>query len=149
MRAMLLVCALLMATVARAEEQTNVAALSAQVRAAEQAFSKAMADRDVEAFASRIADDAVFFGAKPLRGKNAIVAAWKQFFAGPQAPFSWQPEEVQVLDSGTLALSSGPVRAPDGKQVGVFNSIWRRDADGVWRVVFDKGCADCPCQPSQ
>jgi uncharacterized protein (TIGR02246 family) len=148
-RALLLAWALLMTTVARAEGQADVSALAAQVRAAEQAFSKAMADRDAEAFASRIADDAVFFGAKPLRGKNAIVSAWKQFFAGPQAPFSWQPEEVEVLDSGTLALSSGPVRAPDGKQIGVFNSIWRHDADGVWRVVFDKGCPDCPCKPTQ
>jgi uncharacterized protein (TIGR02246 family) len=138
-----------MATGVRAEGQADISALQAQVRAAEQAFSKAMADRDVEAFASHVADDAVFFGAKPLRGKKAIVAAWKQFFEGPQAPFSWQPEEVEVLDSGTLALSSGPVRAPDGKQIGVFNSIWRRAPEGVWRVVFDKGCPDCPCEPSQ
>jgi ketosteroid isomerase-like protein len=47
---------------------------------------------------------------------------------------------VQVLDSGTLAISSGPVKDPAGKAVGTFNSIWRRDKDGQWRVVFDKGC---------
>ena len=45
-----------------------------------------------------------------------------------------------MLDSGTLAISSGPVMDPQGKVVGTFNSIWRRDADGRWRVVFDKGC---------
>jgi hypothetical protein len=44
-----------------------------------------------------------------------------------------------VLDSGTLALSSGPVRSPDGKVFARFNSIWRLEAPGVWRVVFDKG----------
>ena len=45
-----------------------------------------------------------------------------------------------MLDSGTLALTSGPVFDPQGKQIGMFNSIWRLEPDGRWRVVFDKGC---------
>lgn len=28
-----------------------------------------------------------------------------------------------------------------------FNSIWRREAQGRWRVVFDKGCDVCNCGP--
>ena len=60
------------------------------------------------------------------------------------APFSWEPEQVQVLDSGTLALSSGPVRNPEGKTVATFTSIWRLEAPGVWRIVFDKGNRVCP-----
>ena len=48
--------------------------------------------------------------------------------------------EVEVLDSGTLALSTGPVLDPDGRRVGTFSSVWRREADGAWLVVFDKGC---------
>lgn len=62
-----------------------------------------------------------------------------------QAPFSWDPETVVVLASGTLALSSGPVRNPAGERVGAFNSVWRRQADGRWRIVFDKGCPPCDC----
>ena len=68
--------------------------------------------------------------------------SWK----GPSAPFSWVPERVEVLDSGTLALSSGPVYDPQGTRVGTFNSIWRREADGKWRVIFDKGCPPCDCR---
>jgi len=30
-----------------------------------------------------------------------------------------------------------------GKRMGTFSSIWRREKDGRWRVIFDKGC-DCP-----
>jgi len=48
---------------------------------------------------------------------------------------------VEVLDSGDLALSSGPVVSPAGETVGRFNSVWRKDPDGRWLVVFDKGCA--------
>jgi ketosteroid isomerase-like protein len=74
-----------------------------------------------------------------------VAAAWAKLYEGPAAPFSWEPEVVQVLDSGTLALSSGPVKGPDGNVVGQFNSIWRRAPDGRWLVVFDKGCDACAC----
>lgn len=111
-----------------------------QVFAAERAFAKSMADRDPSAFASHVSDEAIFFdGNRVLRGKKSVVAAWSRFFTSQAAPFSWEPDRVEVLRSGTLALSTGPVRAPDGKVVGRFNSIWRREGHGVWRVVFDKG----------
>ena len=72
-----------------------------------------------------------------------MAAAWKPLFDSPQAPFSWQPEAVAVLDSGDLGLSSGPIFDPEGKRVGTFNSVWRRNEDGSWRVVFDRGCPPC------
>jgi len=71
-----------------------------------------------------------------LRGKAAIVSGWKSFYDGPRAPFSWEPDRVEVLDSGTLAHSSGPVRDPNGKRVGTFNSVWRRERGGAWKIVF-------------
>ena len=118
--------------------------LAQQVRAAETAFAKSLADRKLDAFESYLAEEALFFGREGvLRGKTAVVAGWKGFFAGEKAPFSWTPESVEVLDSGTLALSSGPVLDPTGKQIATFNSIWRREPDGRWRVVFDKGCPVC------
>ena len=48
---------------------------------------------------------------------------------------------VEVLGSGTRALSTGSVRDPAGQWVGTFTSIWRREADGRWLVVFAKGCS--------
>ncbi len=120
--------------------------LQAQVRDTERAFAKTMANRDHAAFTSFLADETIFFGAKgPIRGKQAVADAWKPFFDG-QAPFSWAPDTVEVLDSGALALSSGPVKDPQGKVIGTFNSIWRRETDGRWRIVFDKGCPVCAGQ---
>jgi ketosteroid isomerase-like protein len=122
--------------------------LARQVREAETAFAKTMADRDLEAFAKFIADDAVFFGqSAAFRGKAAVIESWKGLYQGENAPFSWRPENVEVTSSGTLAHSSGPVFNPQGKQFGTFNSIWRREADGTWKVVFDKGCDVCNCKP--
>ncbi|MDJ0938994.1 MAG: nuclear transport factor 2 family protein [Woeseiaceae bacterium] len=113
---------------------------AAIVKAREIAFAKSLEDRDLEAFAEFISMEAVFFsGNRPLRGRETIVEAWAKYFDGPVPPFSWQPDLVEVLESGELALSSGPIRTPDGEVVGRFNTIWRKDPDGTWRVVFDKG----------
>jgi uncharacterized protein (TIGR02246 family) len=122
----------------------DTAQLAEQVRAVETAFAKTMADRDWAAFKACISDEAVFFGGKGvLRGRDAVAAGWERYFTGPQAPFSWAPEQVEALASGTLALSSGPVFAPDGTRTGTFQSIWRLEADGRWRIIFDKGCPPC------
>ena len=126
-----------MATAARAQDR---AALQQQVRSREEAFARTMTDRDLRAFSSFLSQEAVFVGRSVSRGSAAITEAWKRFFDGPAAPFSWRPETVEVLDSGTLALSSGPVFGPDGKRIGTFNSTWRREPDGVWRIVLDNGC---------
>jgi ketosteroid isomerase-like protein len=100
-----------------------------------------MADRDHEAFISFLSEETIFFnGPIPIRGRDAVSAAWKPFYDAPQAPFSWEPEGVQVLDSGTLAISFGPVKDPNGTVVASFQSVWRLEEDGKWRVVFDKGC---------
>lgn len=117
--------------------------LRQQVIAAERAFAASMARRDFDAFTEHLSREAVFMrpgGA--LRGKEDVAEGWRPYFDKPDAPFSWTPEEVEVLASGTLAFSSGPVRDAAGRQVGRFNSVWRLEGPGTWRVVFDRGC-DC------
>lgn len=112
----------------------------AQVEATERAFAGTMADRDFAAFRSYLADEAVFFsGPEPLHGAGPVAEYWQRFFEGPEAPFSWEPDQVAVLGSGTLALSTGPVRDPQGRLVSRFSSIWRQESPGVWRIVFDRG----------
>ncbi len=114
----------------------------------ERAFAKTMTDRDHAAFASFLTAETVFFsGEKPLRGAEAVAAWWRRSYDGAEAPFSWEPEQVEVLGSGTLALSTGPVRDPTGKDFATFTSIWRREGTGKWRIVFDRGNPACPKAP--
>ncbi len=134
---------LLLGSAALAPAAESREALVAAVKAREVAFAKAMADRDHAAFGTFVAEDAVFMApGAPHHGREAVVAAWKPFFEGP-APFSWSPERVEVTPTGTLAISSGPVFDPAGNRVSTFNSTWRLDKDGVWRVVLDIGCPPC------
>ena len=112
----------------------------------ELAFARTMAERDHAAFVRFVSEEAVFFsGTKVLRGKQQVADAWKPYYQGPTAPFSWQPERVEVLQSGALAMSSGPVRDANGKLIATFSSVWRLEAPGVWRIVFDKGNEVCDC----
>lgn len=131
---------LLMAAILGAAEAGAQTSAAAEVEAREIAFAATMANRDFDAFLTFVSPEAVFFdGNEALRGREAIAAAWAPFFEGSSAPFSWHPDVVEVLDSGRLALTSGPVRDPSGAAVGRFNSVWRLEPDGVWMVVFDKG----------
>jgi ketosteroid isomerase-like protein len=128
-------------------QQTQDGPNPAGVADVERAFAATMAKRDVSAFAAHISSEAIFMGAsdtpRVLRGRQAIVEAWTQYFDGPTPPFSWEPDIVEVLDSGALALTSGPVHDPKGELIGRFNSIWRHEPDGRWRIVFDRGAPVC------
>jgi ketosteroid isomerase-like protein len=121
------------------------AELQRQVRETERAFAKTMADRNHAAFTSFLSSEAVFLSSKTaLRGRKQVSEGWKSEFEGPQAPFSWEPERVEVIDSGALAVSTGPVFGPKGDRIGTFTSTWRRE-EGGWKIVLDSGCPPCHC----
>jgi ketosteroid isomerase-like protein len=121
--------------------------LQKQVADSERAFAATMKARDFAGFGSFVAEEAVFFTDEgPLRGRAAITTAWKKYYEGREAPFSWRPEQVEVLESGTLAYSGGPVYDPQGKLIAHFGSIWRKEAKGGWKIVFDRGEPVCECR---
>ena len=118
-----------------------------EARAAETAFAKAFADRNPEAFFSFVADDATFLGGKStLSGKTRVREGWSQFFKDKAAPFSWSPERVVVNGAGNMALSTGPVLDDKGNHTGHYSSVWQKQADGSWKVIFD-GPGSQVCAP--
>ena len=136
---------LAMVTMTAAGAAPGNAELKAQVADTERAFAATMKARDLDAFLGFLSEEAVFFsGPVPLRGKQAIAAFWKKFYDKPAAPFSWEPDEVEVLASGTLAYSAGPVYDPSGKLIARFNSVWQLEK-GKWKIVFDHGGEVCDC----
>jgi ketosteroid isomerase-like protein len=146
-RAVLSAAALAAPAMTSAQPAPDIEALQREVWDTEVAFARTMAQRDLAAFERFLSPHTVWWSGpqgSALRGKAAVVDAWKRFYEGPQAPFSWAPDEVVVIGDGTLATSTGPVRAPDGKVVARFRSVWRREPDGRWLIVLDRGEAIAP-----
>jgi ketosteroid isomerase-like protein len=117
-----------------------------EVRCREIGFSKAVENRNIEAFRSFVDADARFISNRPRRGVDEIAEGWSPFMVEDGPRIRWRPQYVEVLEDGTLALSRGlyeyVATAEDGTEIrtyGSFNSTWRLNADGVWRVVFDAG----------
>jgi ketosteroid isomerase-like protein len=147
-------CALLAGSPAAADDPAALDAdsrehLAEQVRRAELAFAATVAERRPEAFGAMVADDAVFLGARGevARGRDEVIAAWQGLFAAEAPEFRWHPEIVELSGDGTLGLTRGPwtMRGHDARgepveRRGTFTSIWRRQPDGAWRVIFDAGC---------
>ncbi len=125
---------------------TAAADLTDDVRCREIGFSKSVETHDMSTFRSHIDADARFVGAAVLKGVESIAEGWSVFFTSDGPSIKWRPQIVEVLENGSLALSRGPYRMlstdADGNAVerwGTFNSVWRLNDDGEWRVVFDAG----------
>ena len=112
----------------------------------ERSFAHSVEAHDIAAFASHVAAGAVFDAgaADATRGRDAIVAGWKSILEETSLVLRWRPGIVDIGGDPSVALSRGPYilqlrrlgQAPS-VSVGLYQTVWRRDADGVWRVLFD------------
>lgn len=128
----------------RAQKDAVNAELREQVERAETAFAKSIADRDAQAFANCLAEEAILNWGHGLvaRGSKIVTLRWAPYFNGTQGQLSLEPQRVDVLESGTLAMTSGLVRDAAGKRTGTFTSVWRREASGQWKIVMDNRALD-------
>lgn len=108
---------------------------------AERAFAAASITQGTRsAFIANLADDAVTFNPGPVNGKKW----WTEQQVRPGV-LTWQPIYAFVSSAGDLGYTTGPwefrAKSLDDKPVafGHFVSIWKRQADGVWKVALDIG----------
>jgi ketosteroid isomerase-like protein len=72
-------------------------------------------------------------------------------FALPGFAIQWQPTKVEVARSGGLAFAQGTyemtMTGPQGSPVtdrGKYIDVWKKQADGAWKVVADIFNSDMP-----
>jgi ketosteroid isomerase-like protein len=119
----------------------NVEAERASLLKTENDFLKLMAAKSgVDSFLSYMADDVRFYrtGAFPVLGKEATRAA---FAAKPEA-LTWQNTSGGVSTSGDLGYTYGTYELKSGAagkeaESGNYMRIWRKQANGKWRVALD------------
>jgi len=96
-----------------------------------------------DAFLEYFADDAIAFSPGVVPAKDGLR---KQ----PSTPFSiaelvWEPRTGDVASSGDLGWLTGPSTSINRKaaepvtRYGCYLSVWRKQADGRWRVFIDVG----------
>jgi ketosteroid isomerase-like protein len=114
-------------------------------------FAAAVAADDVERFGSFLADEALFIapGGAIARGREDVTRAWGELLNDPALQLTWEPAEAFLSPDGELGYTHGEWRqVRDGDAgtelvgTGRYVTIWRRERDGVWRVVLDAGTAD-------
>jgi len=73
----------------------------------------------------------------PAQGLAAFRDAWVKVFANPSFALSWTTEHISFLDSGSLACAAGTWCTPGTEATGPYLALWRRQADGQWKVLID------------
>jgi ketosteroid isomerase-like protein len=121
---------------------------TAEILKADADFARSVADRDRQRFLSFIADTTTFNGglSSQLRGRQAVMETWEEFFKPDGPTLSWTPTGGQVIGGGDVGYTTGRSvlreRDRDGKIVerhSEYLTVWRRQRDGSWKVVFDTG----------
>jgi len=105
----------------------------------ERAFAQLAQDKGTRtAFGTYIAEDGQMFLPAPTRAKPLIEAGKIDF-----GPIRWWPVYAGIAASQDLGFTTGPAISGEGKETryGVFLTIWKRQPDGRWRFIMDKGIA--------
>ena len=111
----------------------------------EQAFSKMAEETNArDAFLAFIADDGLLFRPGAVNGK-------KWMLEHPTPPtdkkplLAWQPAFAGMSVSGDMGFTTGPwefkadVKDEKPSGYGHFITVWKKQADGMWKFVVDLG----------
>src|SRR5947209_6191199 len=108
---------------------------------AERAFARTALDKGIrEAFIANLADDSVLFRPRPVAGKK-----WMEEHTSQPGVLTWQPIFAFASRSGDMGYTTGPweyrEKSIDDKPVafGNFVTIWKKQAEGAWKVILDLG----------
>ncbi len=108
---------------------------------AEHAFVRLAAEKGFrDSFYSYFADDGIAFNPHPFRVRTALAGAPPS--PGPMGAV-WAPVYGDISAAGDLGWDTGPLifEGKDGgpDRHGMFFSVWKRQADGRFKVVLDVG----------
>jgi ketosteroid isomerase-like protein len=124
---------------------------------ADRQFSADVQRDGIDAWVKWFAPDGQQIGpGRQIVGQAAIRDFMKDTFADSTAKLVWWPVSARIASSGDLGYTIGRYEArkrnPDGtvtvRGTGRYITIWRRQADGSWKVDVDTGHPDPrPAQP--
>jgi ketosteroid isomerase-like protein len=129
-------------------QASTQAAETARIMKADADFAESVAGKDRARFLSFLADVTTFNGgsSSELHGRDAVMKEWNDFFTADGPTLSWTPARGEVVGAGDLGYTTGRSlfrgKGPDGRTVerrGEYLTVWRKQRDGSWKVIFDTG----------
>jgi len=118
------------------------------VREADEQWSRAAAAKDLDKTVSFYADDAVVLppNQAAVTTKDGIRNLWKGFLDS-LTDISWKTTRVEMAKSGDMGYLIGTyeMTLKDGsKDKGKYCEVWKKQADGKWKVSTDMFSSDLP-----
>jgi ketosteroid isomerase-like protein len=115
---------------------------------ADRAFNRATQESGADGWVSSFdaGGGMIQAGTGEIQGLEAIREAMEGMLSPPGVSLTWDPIRAHASADGTLGFTVGEyeVTSPgeDGQPAvshGLYVSIWRRQADGSWKVMMDLG----------
>ena len=111
------------------------------------AFMQDVAAGGAEAWTSYFAEDGRMFAADGwVVGREAILEHMTAVFSDSTLALRWKPDLADVSMIGDMGYTIGTYRLSTGSGatrsdvvVGTYLTIWRKEADGTWKVAVDIG----------
>jgi ketosteroid isomerase-like protein len=133
---------------ARSPDTANVGQLRESVMQADRDFAADFAQRRIDGWVSWFDTAGVQVAAsgETPRGHAAVRAHMAKQFADSTGILAWRPVMAEVSTDGSMAHTIGTwnfhVRGKDSTATagtGHYLTVWRRQADGSWKVLADIG----------
>jgi ketosteroid isomerase-like protein len=129
---------------ATAQKPTTESPLHSMV-ATERAFSQASADKGTrDSFLMFIAEDGILFRPSAVLGKKWLLEHPVPLVDN-RPLLSWQPTFADMAAAGDMGYTFGPweykqnINDQKPSAFGHFITMWKKQADGVWRFAIDLG----------
>jgi ketosteroid isomerase-like protein len=107
------------------------------IRQADKKCLEAVESRSLERTLEVYAPDAVTAGSAmfPAHGLADFRAGWTQVFADPGFALTWETDKVVVMESGSIAYSSGTWH--NQNLHGAHLAVWQKQPNGLWKIIID------------
>lgn len=112
---------------------------------AERAFARTSVEKGVrDSFFEFFAEDGINFTPHPTNTRESIRKSQPPATRPPMT-LNWEPAFADISQAGDLGYTTGPFwvtdQSPEKRPArhGFYFSIWKKQADGQWKVVIDAG----------
>jgi ketosteroid isomerase-like protein len=126
-------------------QKENLPPVLASLVEAERSFSRASNEKGIsQSFYEYFAEDGINFQPHPVNTRESIRKEPAQTTPAT-VKLHWEPSLADVSRAGDMGYTTGPLLVTDlspqnrPARHGVYFSVWKKQADGSWKVVIDAG----------